>query len=221
MLRLMAHRVPAFAFCIFVVAIDGRVVAAQTPADGPLLSTNREAASIRVLKDAFENHSGNAPSNYAKLKAIVQDFVVRQLQAAPAISDDSLRQQLRKVIGRTWADLPDGGLFVKSDTGWGPRSKQRVWAVAYIVWLGFHGPGGVGVVLDSYLWEPEATRLAGRQDTDFSGYTLNVDWLGSGPDHVNLLAYGRTAGSNGMGGWKAIVYSCGSKGVASIWKSQR
>jgi hypothetical protein len=116
----MAHRVPAFAFYIFVIAIDGHVVAAQAPADVPLLSTNREAASIRVLKDAFENHSGNAPSNYAKLKAIVQDFVVRQLQAAPAISDDSLRQQLRKVVGRTWADLPDGGLFVKSDTGLRP-----------------------------------------------------------------------------------------------------
>src|SRR6185295_8407602 len=161
-----------------------------------------------------------APKNYATLKAIVQDFVVRQLQAAPGISDDSLRQQLRHVIGSTWTDVPDGGLFVKSDSGWGPGSNRRVWAVAYAVFLGSYTSGGIGVVLDSYVWEPQATRLAGRQDTDFSGYGLNVDWLASGPDHVNLLAYGRTAGSNGLGVWKAIVYSCGPRGVASVWKSQ-
>jgi hypothetical protein len=215
----MPRCVSAFAICILVVSIAGRVDAAQTPTNGPLLSTTGEAARIRVLKDAFENHTGSVPSNYTKLKAIVQDFVVRQLQAAPAISDDSLRQQLRRVIGITWTELPDGGLFVKSDTGWGPGSKRRVWAIAYAVFLGSYSPGGIGVVLDSYLWEPEATRLAGRQDADFSGYGLNIDWLVSGPDHVNLLAYGRTAGSNGMGVWKAIVYSCGSRGITSVWKS--
>ena len=158
----MAHRISAVACCICVIAIGGSVIAAQTPAVGPLLSTNGEAARIRVLKEAFEKRTGDAPRNYAELKTIVQDFVVRQLQASPAISDDSLRQQLRTVIGGTSTEVPGGGLVVKSDTGWGPRSKQRVWVVAYFVWLGFHGPGGSGVVLDSYLWKPEGTRLAER-----------------------------------------------------------
>lgn len=220
MLRLVVRDFVVLILCIVAVVSDGRnVIAGQTTAAIQLLPTNREADRLRTLEDAFENHTGDTLSNYAELKTIVQDFVVRQLQAAPAISDDSLREQLRKLIGRTWAELPDGGLYVKSDTGWGPGSKQRVWAVAYVVWLGTHGPGGVGVVIDSYIWESTRTRLAGRQDTDFSGYSLDVDWLASGPDHVNLLAYGRTAGSNGLGVWKAIVYTCGAKGVVTVWQS--
>jgi hypothetical protein len=99
---------------------DGRnVIAGQTTAAIQLLPTNREADRLRSLEDALENRTGDTTSNYAELKTIVQDFVVRQLQAAPAISDDSLREQLRKLIGRTWAELPDGGLYVKSDTSWG------------------------------------------------------------------------------------------------------
>ena len=215
----MTGRVLVIAFIFVIVGAAQRTVVAQPRADGPLLSTTREAARVRVLEKAFDNHTGNVRSNYSKLKAIVQDFVVRQLQAAPAISDDTLRQQLRKLIGRTWTDLPDGALFVKSDTGWGPKSTQRVWAIGYAVWLGTYGPGGIGVVIDSYVWKPDETRLAGRQDADFSGYSLNVDWLTSGPDRVNLLAYGRTAGSNGLGVWRAIVYSCRSTGVATVWKS--
>ena len=200
-----------------MIAIHGDFAAAQLPTDAQLLSTTREAARIRALEDAFENHTGNTKANYTKLKQIVQDFVMRQLQADPDISDENLQRQLQKVIGKTYPE--NRSLFVKSDTGWGPRSKQRVWAIAYVVWLGCYCPGGVGVVLDSYVWEPEATRLAARQDADFSGYDVSLDWLASGPDHINLLAYGRTAGSNGLGNWKAIVYSCGSKGIARLYKS--
>jgi hypothetical protein len=149
---------------------------------------------------------------------IVQDFVIRQLDAAPAISDAKLREQLRKVLGRTLAGPPDSGLYLSSAMPWGPRSTQRLWAVAYAVSLGAHGPGGTGVVVDSYLWEPGHTRLAGRQDNDYSGYSLNVDWLSSGPDKISLLAYGGLSGSNGLGNWKASVYSCDKDGVHRVWQ---
>ena len=101
---------------------------------------------------------------------------------------------------------------------WGPLSTQRLWAVAYVVWLGSHGPGGIGVVIDSYVWESGRTRLAGRQDSDYSGHSLNVDWLSSGPDKVSLLAYGGMSGSNGLGNWKASVYSCDREGVHRVWQ---
>ena len=149
----------------------------------------------------------------------MQDFVIRQLDAAPAISDAMLREQLQKVIGRTWADPPHSGLYVSSALPWGPRSTQRLWAVAYAVWLGTHGPGGTGVVIDSYVWEPVRTRLAGRQDIDYAGYSLNVDWLYSGPDKVSLLAYGGMSGSNGLGNWKASVYLCDKEGVRRVWQT--
>jgi hypothetical protein len=186
-----------------------------------LLPTNREAARVRVLQNAFDNHPADdaRARDYAKLKTIVQDFVVRQLDAAPAISDEALREQLRKVVPRFGDERPHGGggLYVQSDRSWGSRSNERVWAVAYIVWLGTHGPGGTGVVIDCYVWEPGQTRLAGRRDRDFSGYTLNADWLAS--SQVGLLAYGTMTGSNGLGAWKAIVYFCDRQGVHAVWQT--
>jgi hypothetical protein len=182
-----------------------------------MLPTDREAARVRVLQDALDNHL-DVPASYTQLKAIVQDFVIRQLDAAPAIAEATLREQLRKVIGRTWADTPDAGLYVLSAMPLGPRSTQRVWAIVYVVWIGTHGPGGTGVVIDSYVWESGRTRLAGRQDSDYSGYSLQLDWLVSGPDKVSFLAYGRMSGSNGLGNWKATVYSCDKEGVQRVWQ---
>ena len=143
------------AVCLFAV----ETAAAQDVPSIRLLPTDREAARVRALKDALDKHlTDDVLASYSQLKTIVQDFVIRQLDAAPAISDAMLREQLRKVIGRTWPDPPDSGLDVSSATAWGPRSTQRLWAVAYAVWLGTHGPGGTGVVIDSYVWEPGRTR---------------------------------------------------------------
>jgi hypothetical protein len=210
-------RLVVAATCLFSVAITA---AAQDTPSIRLLPTDREAARVRAVQDTLDNHlTDDVRGSYNQLKAIVQDFVIRQLDAAPAISDARLREQLRKLIGRRWADTPDAGLYVLSATPWGPRSTQRVWAVAYVVWLGTHGPGSTGVVIDSYVWEPVRARLAGRQDSDYSGYSLNLDWLFSGPDKVSLLAYGSMSGSNGLGNWKATVYSCDKQGVHRVWQT--
>jgi len=209
----------------FVVAVAclvaaGIGAAAQEVPSIRLLPTAREAARIRVLKEALaKGPTDDVRASHDQLKAIVKDFVIRQLNAAPAISDAMLREQLQKVIGRTWADQPESGLYVSSATPWGPRSTQRLWAVAYVVWLGMHGPGGTGVVIDSYAWESGRTRLAGRQDSDYSGYSLDVDWLLAGPDKISLLAYGGMSGSNGLGHWQASVYSCDYEGVHRVWQT--
>jgi hypothetical protein len=213
-----------FGFKLVMAAVSlfavGIAAASQDVPSIRLLPTDREAVRVRVLKDALDKHlTDDVLASYSQLKTIVQDFVIRQLDAAPAISDAMLRKQLQKVIGRTWADPPDSGLYVSSAMPWGPRSTQRLWAVAYAVWLGTHGPGGTGVVIDSYVWEPGRTRLAGRQDSDYSGYSLNADWLFSGPDKVSLLAYGGMSGSNGLGNWKASVYSCDKEGVHRVWQT--
>ena len=195
--------------------------AAQDNPPVRLLPIDSEAARVRVLQNAFDNHPtvDARARGYAELKTIVRDFVVRQLDAAPAISDEALREQLRKLIGRFWPGRPEGGLYVKSDMAWGPRSKQRVWAIAYVVWLGVHGPGGTGAVVESYVWNDGRTRLAGRRDSDLSGYGLTVDWLAADTPHIGLLAYGRLSGSNGLGTWKAVVYSCDSQGVQAVWQT--
>lgn len=203
--------------CLFAIGI---AAAAQDVPPIRLLPTDREAARVRVLKDALDRHlTADVVASYSQLKTIVQDFVIRQLETAPAIPDAMLREQLQKVIGSTWADPPDSGLYVSSAAPWGPRSTQRLWAVAYAVWLGQHGPGGTGVVIDSYVWQPGRTRLAGRHDSDYSGYSLRVDWLLSGPDKISFLAHGRLSGSNGLGNWKASVYACDKEGVHRVWQT--
>jgi len=94
-----------------------------------------------------------------------------------------------------------------------------VWAVAYVVWLGRHGESGTGAVVETYVWEPTGTRFIGREDQEFAGFSLEGNWLSSGPDPVALLAHGRLSGSNGLGGWKAVVYVCQRTGVRAIWQS--
>ncbi|HEY7287824.1 MAG TPA: hypothetical protein VH497_20385, partial [Vicinamibacterales bacterium] len=106
------------AVCLFAVG----TAAAQDVPSIRQLPTDREAARVRVLENAFDNHvPDDVLSSYRQLKAIVQDFVIRQLDAAPAISDAMLREQLRKVLGRTLAGPPDSGLYVSSAMPWGPR----------------------------------------------------------------------------------------------------
>jgi hypothetical protein len=211
----------AFAWSL-IVAISAApgTVAAQDRSSVVLLATEREAALVRTLLDRFETHtSRDVVRDSGELKRIVGEFVIRQLDAAPAISDEALRNQLLKIISRRWTEQPDGGLYVKSASGWGPRSKERLWAIAYVVWLGSHGPGGTAAVIDSYMWEPTGARLAGRQDTDFAGYSFEGDWLDTGPYQLSMLSFGNRSGSNGLGSWRAIVYLCDRNGVRSIWRS--
>ena len=84
----------SFAFGLAVLALAAATRASATPQNTPsirLLPSDREAERVRVLKDAFENHlTDDVPAGYAELKTIVQDLIVRQLDAAPAISDGML-----------------------------------------------------------------------------------------------------------------------------------
>src|SRR4051812_27628183 len=95
--------------CLFAVA---NTAASQDTAAIRLLPTAREAARVRALADAFDNPRTDDAGASNQLKAIVQDFVIRQLNGAPAIADTSLREQLRKVLGITTADRSDAGLYV-------------------------------------------------------------------------------------------------------------
>jgi hypothetical protein len=205
-----------FRFCA-VVAITVTTTVSGTAQNTPpirLLPTGRDAARIRVLAASLADHkTDDVQASSAELGRLIQDFVTRQLDAAPTISDVVLSNQLLKVLGRDATDEPDG-VYVRSG-GCGPRSKQCVWAVAYVI------PEGAGAqgVIECYFWEPGRARLAGRQDADFFEFDLHVDWLASGPLQVALLGNGRASTSNGLGAWKAAVYVCDQAGVHTIWES--
>src|SRR3954464_2153461 len=204
---------------ILALALAALVTSSVAAQPHRLLPTSREAARVRALQRALDNSpTGDVPGACNQVKAIVQDFIIRHLDAAPAISDAALREQLWKVIGPTPADTPEGPPYVRSDTGWGPGSTERLWAIAYAVCLEVHGPGDTGVVIDSYVWDRGRTRLAGRQDSDYSRYGLNLDWLASVPDNISLLVHAGLQGSNGLGNWKVTVYSCDKNGVHRTWQ---
>jgi hypothetical protein len=212
----------AFRACaIAAVAISTAPASfAQEPAIR-LLPTARESARVRALQHTFDAHptDDDRARAFSELKATVEDFVTRQLTTAPAISDAALHAQLRRVLGQAVAENEFPVIQVKSASAWGPGAKQRLWAIAYGVWLGSHGPGGTGAVLDVYSWEPGRSRLAAREEGELSGYSLSADWLESGPHQLAVLVYGRLSGSNGLGSWKALVYSCSASGIRAIWRS--
>jgi hypothetical protein len=95
------------ALCALLAGSAGARPSAATQENPPirLLPTDPEAARVRALQNAFDNSPPDdaRARDYAELNPIVRDFVVRQLDAAPAIADEVLREQLRKVVGRFWA----------------------------------------------------------------------------------------------------------------------
>ena len=55
-------------------------------------ATDRDAARVHTVQERLTNHlSADVARDYGDLKNIVQNFIVRQLDAARAISDEALR----------------------------------------------------------------------------------------------------------------------------------
>jgi len=66
--------------------------APQSTAPIALLPTDRDAARVHTVQERLTNHlSADVARDYGDLKNIVQNFIVRQLDAARAISDEALR----------------------------------------------------------------------------------------------------------------------------------
>jgi len=204
---------------VFLV-LGTAVVLAQQPAK--LLPTDREAATVRVLQTRL-NDVGEAegrPENYVRLKNLVRDFIIQQLEASPGIRDEDLVSQLTHILGKNESEEAPPPYFAFSGTGFGPNSEARLWAVAYPVSFGFHGVGATGIVIDSYVWEKGKARLAGRGGGELSGHWLNVRTVERSPDGLLILADGMLTGSSGSAiSGRAVLYRVDAAGVHTVWQT--
>src|SRR4051812_21501388 len=139
---------------ILALALAALVTSSVAAQPHRLLPTSREAARVRALQRALDNSpTGDVPGACNQVKAIVQDF---HHPPTRCCTSDFRRSAARTTLEGDWPN--SGGYtrwppYVRSDTGWGPGSTERLWAIAYAVCLEVHGPGDTGVVIDSYVWD--------------------------------------------------------------------
>jgi hypothetical protein len=159
-----------------------------------------------------------------QLRRHISEFVVRQLEETPSISQRQPETQLRKILGAEPCDKChdcDGAPQVFTlDPG--PKTTRRQLVIAYSLSAGFMGPKGNMTILESFLWEMEKARLTAHGGAELDDYSLNVQQVSrfTAPDEYSVLAWGQVLGGNGrcIGG-KAIVYRVAVDSVAPAWQS--
>ena len=207
--------------------------AAEQP-DHPLLPTAVLAREIRALQGPHDGMSIDARSlatRVANIRRDVGNFIVRQIEAYPSISECDLQKQLASAFaidedGCSGQSGDDGAPRVFAEPG-GAASMRRLFVVSYF-WFGFYGKGGSETVLESYVWERDrgVHRGAGIVPGFFSGFlteTEEVCWFGGPdkfPDKYWLLVSGVVGGTSGpvLAG-SAAVFEIGSEGAKAVWNA--
>ena len=192
---------------------------AETPAH-TLLPTQALTREVRAL----QGPSNGNHANVAKLRQTVGSFIVRQIDADPAISNCDLQKQLNRAFEKTEGDCGGPGesysmaprVFARPD---GPN--RRVFVVTY-TWFGFYAKHGSETILESYVWENDrGTHLgAGIVPDAFSGYLTHsqeVCWFND-PDRLWVLVAGQVGGASGQVlGATAGIFEVGAKETKQIW----
>src|ERR1700733_4367258 len=118
--------------------------AAEQP-DHPLLPTAVLAREIRALQGPHDGMSIDARSlatRVANIRRDVGNFIVRQIEAYPSISECDLQKQLASAFaidedGCSGQSGDDGAPRVFAEPG-GAASMRRLFVVSYF-WFGFYG----------------------------------------------------------------------------------
>jgi hypothetical protein len=207
--------------------------AAEQP-DRNLLPTAvlaREIQSLQGPSDGTNIDARSPATLVANMRRDVGNFIVRQIEADPAIAECDLQKQLAAAFaidedGCSGQSRDDGAPRVFAEP-WGPASTRRIYVITYL-WFGFLGKGGSETVLESYVWERDrgVHRGAGIVPASFSGLltqTENVCWF-SGPDKFPdtywLLVSGVMGGGSGhVIAGSAAVFEIGSEGANAIWNA--
>jgi len=187
----------------------------------PTTELSKEAQSfLTPLKSGQETQQRRRKG--AVVRDHISEFIVRQLEAMPSISQGQLQTQLQRVLcSRALDDCDECNrppyVFAFD---YGPKTIRRQVVVAYLLDLGFMGPGGTLTVVENYLWvNGQAKRTAGA-GSEFDGYIGNFQQVVWHPDTDEywLLAWGTLTGSSGRGlSGRAAVYRVGVDAVKTVW----
>jgi hypothetical protein len=208
------------------------LLASTCPAQRPhkLLPTAHLAHDISGLPNAVLALPD--PADKAAVKALlanihheISNFILRQIEASPSISECELQKQLddafsvdKNICGNPQSDASPR---VFTDD-WGRATRRRVFVVTYYVWFGLYGEGET--VLQSYIWEQgRGVRLGVSTTPDiFSGIVTRAQKVCRfpNPDRYWILVSGTVSGASGrvLSG-VAAVFEVGPEKVTQIWSA--
>lgn len=196
-----------------------------------LLSTESVARKVHEISDKLLAPSAEGDykldqrrreRDFERLKQLVSDFVVNQLQAEPALEESQLRNQLRRILSDPYEPLPSDpeGRFRSAPYVFKAvnlnKDQGTVWAVRYRgdVWNGLRG---ARTVIDSYVTLNGSARLVGRGGREMAGYGLQAELIYN-PNSVSILAHGVRQWSSGRAlPTAATLYEVTAGGVKKLW----
>jgi hypothetical protein len=213
-------RVFAIASAVVLIVIVSPVGAQQQ--DHTLLPTATLAREIGVLQGPKADARVDADDlkvRVARMRQVVGNFIVRQIEVYPSISKEDLQKQLGSAFGCPLNSCISGPrVFAES---WGPKTTHRDFVITY-GWFGFYGKGGSETILESYVWDQGRGALlgAGRVPPFFSGFLTEqeeVCWF-SNPSTYWLLVSGQVGGASGrvLSGSAAVI-EISAEQVKTVW----
>lgn len=185
----------------------------------PASSLAREIGALQSLRANAPIDAVTMKRRVARIREVIGNFVVRQIEAYPSISKEGLQKQL----GSAFAGSLTGGVsgprvFAEPS---GPKAIHRDFVITY-GWFAFYGKGGSETILESYVWDQGrgALRGAGMVASFFSGYLTEqeeVCWFRN-PSAYWLLVSGQVGGASGrvLGG-SAAVFEISAEQVKTVW----
>ena len=221
--------------CAFVIAstvllLTRPVAIGAEASGGTLLTTAVLARQIRDLQGPRADMPTNPMALKARVAALrrdIRDFITRQIEAYPSISECELQKQLTSAFSiemdKCGAPLEDSGVPRVFAQSWGPGAKRRTFVVTY-QWFGFYGENGSQTILESYVWDRDGGvhRGAGLIPAAFNGVLTTVEqvcWFPV-PDRYWVLVFGTVGGPSGrvIGGTAAVV-EAGPEAVKIVWSA--
>ena len=187
----------------------------------PTHELSREVRTLTApLKSSLQLQERQRDGN--RVRDHISEFIVRQLEAMPAISQRQLRTQLYKILCSGAVDECDActGPPYAFAADWGPKTTRRQVVVVYVLSLGFIGPNGTLTVVETYLWEKGKANRSSGGGSEFDGYISNFQQVGWHPDTEEywVLAWGTLEGSSGRGlSGRAAVYRVAADSVKTVW----
>ena len=221
---------PLFSAARRLVLLIALLIPSVFGADPPTRESNgllpteilaKEVRALADLRDEFPERQrrGNA------VRRDIGNFILRQLEAMPAISERQLRGQLQSILcAKEDEECVNGkrppDVFAES---FGPNTERRQVVVTYALYLGFMGPGGTLTTIESYVWEKQKARMTSRGGQEFDGRNVNFDLLTRYPEEKEywIFASGPPSGWSGRAfSGQAILYRVGIDRVVPMWQSR-
>jgi len=208
------------------------LVGSSRASDGTkLLDTTSLANEVKRLSILLSESPPGTTVEKRRLEALqmqkqVTGFIVDQLRAMPAISQEELRRQLQAILCSPFPNTQlgcgcDQPPYV-FDNSWGGSRGTSQFVVAYVLDLGFMSSQGSMAVIESYMRDNSSgvLRRTAIGGGEFDGYIPNFQMVGQfyGPPEIWVLAWGQVLGASGRGlHGKATLYRVKVESVEEAW----